>query len=155
MLLRLLDGRADEIAPFGPGTVVVLDVLVSEQVLQHEPGMARSFADAAVGDHGRIGCGSRAAIELLQFFARLERAVLVAGLAPRDALRARDVSATLTGLRQSRRCQDLPRELLWAPHVHEHGGARVHGLLHFWKERANRQVRRVRLVGRSVRRWLL
>src|SRR3954467_6468900 len=43
--LGLRHRRADQVAPLGPGTVVVLDVLEPEQVLQHEPRDARTFAD--------------------------------------------------------------------------------------------------------------
>src|SRR5271156_3017803 len=46
-----LDRGADEIAPLGPGTVVILHVAEAQQILQHEPGVRAAFADAAVGDH--------------------------------------------------------------------------------------------------------
>ena len=46
----LLDRHADERAVLGPRAVVVLDVLVAEQLVQREPGVAGALADAAVGD---------------------------------------------------------------------------------------------------------
>src|SRR6266700_1072214 len=33
------DGRADEVAPFGPRTVIVTDIAVAEEILQDEPGV--------------------------------------------------------------------------------------------------------------------
>ena len=44
-----LDGGPDGVAPLGPGAVVVADVVVAEQVVEHEPGVARALADTAVG----------------------------------------------------------------------------------------------------------
>src|SRR4051794_41493209 len=36
------------IAPLGPGAVVVLHVVLAEQLVQHEPGVPRALADAAI-----------------------------------------------------------------------------------------------------------
>src|SRR2546426_5013596 len=36
--------------PLRPGAVVVLDAIMAEQLVQHEPGVRRALADAAVGD---------------------------------------------------------------------------------------------------------
>src|ERR1700691_464434 len=47
----LFDGSAHQVAPLGPGTVVILHVAEAEQILQHEPGVRAALADAAVGDH--------------------------------------------------------------------------------------------------------
>ena len=44
-------GHAHGAAPLGPRAVVVAHVLEAEQVREHEPGVARTLADAAVGDH--------------------------------------------------------------------------------------------------------
>ena len=38
------DGRADQAAPLGPGTIVVAYPGVAQQVVQHEPGMAAAFS---------------------------------------------------------------------------------------------------------------
>src|SRR6266542_3743957 len=46
----LLDRDVHEVAPLRPRAVVVLDVVDAEQLVQHEPGVRRAFADAAVGD---------------------------------------------------------------------------------------------------------
>src|SRR5271168_4983093 len=43
-----LDRGAHQGAVFRPTAVVVLDVLVAEQFLQHEPGVRRAFSDSAV-----------------------------------------------------------------------------------------------------------
>ncbi len=48
-------------ARFGPGAVIVSDVSVAEQVVQHEPGVGAAFTDAAVCDDRLVrmgwGCG--------------------------------------------------------------------------------------------------
>src|SRR5262245_54863699 len=49
------DGDVDEVAPFGPGAVVVLDVVVAEEFVQDEPGVGGALADAAVGDDRFVG----------------------------------------------------------------------------------------------------
>ena len=46
----LLDRHVHHVAPLGPRAVVVLHVVVAEQLVQHEPGVGRALADAAVGD---------------------------------------------------------------------------------------------------------
>src|SRR5690606_20927102 len=42
------DRHPNGAAPLRPGTVVVAHVLEAEQVLEHEPGVARALTDAAV-----------------------------------------------------------------------------------------------------------
>src|SRR5207302_418651 len=118
-LLRLLHWRADEIAPLGPRAVVVLHVLEAEQMLQHEPREARPLADAAVRDHRTIGGHALRGVQRLQLVEALERAVLVAVLSPRNALRAGNVAAALARLGQSGRRQNLTGELLRAAHIDE------------------------------------
>ena len=44
------DGGADEVAPLGPGAVVVADLVEAQQILEDEPGVRTALADAAVGD---------------------------------------------------------------------------------------------------------
>ena len=46
----LLDRDVDEVPPLGPRPVVVLDVLLAEQLVKHEPGVRRALADPAVRD---------------------------------------------------------------------------------------------------------
>src|SRR5699024_6250654 len=77
------DRHGHDIAPFGPGSVVVAHVVVAEQVRENEPGVAGAFADAAVGDDliARAQAGL-VRIEVLEFGRGLERAVLVGRLAP-------------------------------------------------------------------------
>src|SRR5204862_7816193 len=92
-LSGLLDGRPDQVAPLRPRAVVILDVRDSNQMLQHEPRMARAFADAAIGDHWRARRDSCATIQRFQLVDALECAVIVARLRPRNALRSRDMTA--------------------------------------------------------------
>ena len=53
LLSGLLDRDVDQVAPLGPRAVVVLDVLLPEQLVQHEPRVRRALADPAVGDDRR------------------------------------------------------------------------------------------------------
>src|ERR1700728_4487365 len=79
-----LDRHADQGAVLGPRAVVVLDVRLAEQLVQHEPGVRRALADAAVGDGVLAEVHARAAVERLQILVRFERAVVVGRLGPRD-----------------------------------------------------------------------
>ncbi len=88
-----LDRHADERAVLGPRAVVVLDVRLVEDLVQHEPGVRRALADAAVGDGVLAEVDARVAVQRAQLVVRAERAVVVRGLAPRDVLRRRDVAA--------------------------------------------------------------
>src|SRR6266446_814428 len=45
------DRRADQVAPLGPGAVIVADLVEAEEVLENEPGVRTALADAAVGDN--------------------------------------------------------------------------------------------------------
>jgi hypothetical protein len=45
-----LDRRAHQITPLCPGAIVISDILVSKQVLEGKPCMARSFSDSTVSD---------------------------------------------------------------------------------------------------------
>src|SRR4051812_17599635 len=98
-----LDRRADQIAPLGPRTVVVLHVLESEQVFQHEPRVAGALPDAAVRDHRLVSGDPLRRVQSLQLLRTLERAIVVARLRPGNVLRPRDVTTTLARLGQSRR----------------------------------------------------
>src|SRR5438093_2305246 len=118
--LGLLDRRAHEVPPLRPGAVVVPDVRVAEEVLQDEPRVARSLADAAVCDDLLVRRHAFRLVEGLQILRRLERPVLVDGLRPGDVLRSGDVSAALRVLRRIfRRREDLAAELLRSAHVDE------------------------------------
>src|SRR5262249_31615280 len=52
--VQVHDGRSYQVAPLGPGTVVVADFFVTEQILQDKPGVGAALADTAVGD-GFVG----------------------------------------------------------------------------------------------------
>src|SRR5947207_11867696 len=150
-----LDRDSDQVAPFGPGSVVVLDVVEPEEVLEREPGEARPLADAAIRDDRLIAGDSLRAVERSQLVKALERAVVVAVLAPRNALGAGNVAAALAGFGQSGRRQDLAGEFLRAADIDERRRFRLHGLLHFRQEGAQRVVGRFGLVLRVRKRWLV
>src|SRR5579862_8734219 len=90
-----LDGRAHKIAPFCPRAVVVLDVVIPEQVFQHEPSVRTALANTAVSDHFAAGGDSLALIELLQLIGGLEGAVFIGGLRPGDVRRRRNMPGAL------------------------------------------------------------
>src|SRR3954469_438068 len=113
MVSSLLDRDADERAVLDPAAVVVLDVGLAEQLVQHEPGVARALADAAVGDGRLAVVVALLVVERGQLLVGLEGAVLVGRLAPRDVLGRGDVAALLSHLlRQVRRGEDLAGELV-------------------------------------------
>src|SRR4051795_10612574 len=117
----LLDRDAHEGAVLGPGAVVVLHVLLTEQLVQREPGVAGALADAAVGD-GRLR-GVEAGlldVELAQLVVAPEGAVVVRGLAPRHVERGGDVAGALALLlREVGRREQLAAELVGAADVDE------------------------------------
>ncbi|CDZ90897.1 hypothetical protein RHRU231_770018 [Rhodococcus ruber] len=140
-----LDRGSDERAVFDPAAVVVLDVVLAEDLLQHEPGVARALTDPAVGDGLAAVVETLGPVEGLEVVVRLEGAVLVGGGAPRDVDRTRDVAALLgLLLRQVGRGEDPAGELV--------GGADVDDVLgadrvdHLVAEGADRVVRLLRLV---------
>src|SRR3954452_15672793 len=109
----LLDRNADEGAVLGPRPVVVLDVRLVEQLVQHEPRVRRALADTAVGDRVLGEVDALALVELGELVVAAERAVVVRGLRPRDVLRARHVAGALRLLlRQVRRSKKLAGELV-------------------------------------------
>src|SRR5829696_1155822 len=94
-----LDGDADQAAPLGPGAVVVADVRVAEQFVQHEPGVGAALADPAVGDHVLAGLDALGAVQLGQLAVAEELAGgAVDRLGPGDVDRAGDVARPLGGL---------------------------------------------------------
>src|SRR3954470_14763678 len=90
----LFDWRSDFVAPFGPGTVVVSDVVQPEEVGQNEPGVTGTLSDAAVNNriHVRVHAGLLE-IDFGQISCGLKGRVLVRGCLPRNALSPGDVSA--------------------------------------------------------------
>ena len=60
-----LHRRAHERAVLGPRAVVVLDVLVAQQLLQREPGVARTLTDPAVRDDLAVAGDALVGVELL------------------------------------------------------------------------------------------
>src|SRR3712207_2941455 len=82
-----LDRCTDHVAPLGPRAVVVADVRVAEQLVQHEPGVRGALADAAVDDDVLVWGDALGAVQLLELIRRLEGAVLGDRPRPGDALR--------------------------------------------------------------------
>src|SRR4051812_38410832 len=115
-----LDRDADQRAVLGPRTVVVLDVLLTEDLVQHEPGVRTALADAAVGDRVLGVVEARVLVQGGQLVIRLEGAVVVRGLAPRHVDGRRDVATALRLLlREVRRGEQLAAELVGAADVDE------------------------------------
>src|SRR5215813_14422882 len=83
--LAELDGHTDQRSVLGPGPVVVLHFLLAEQLMQHEPGVGAALTDPAVGDRVLAEVQARLAlVQRAQLVVRLEGAVVVGGLGPRD-----------------------------------------------------------------------
>lgn len=87
----LLDRGVHDRTPFDPGAVIVPHVAVSQQVLEHKPRVRAALADPAIRNDILVRGGSFPPVKLLQIVNRLERAVLLDGLGPGNALRTGDV----------------------------------------------------------------
>ena len=85
--------------------------------MQGEPRDRGALGDTAVRDRRLVAVDPVVGVQLLQLLDSLERAVVVGDSGPRDVLRAGDVAATLGGLLQARRREDLAGELLGRPYV--------------------------------------
>src|SRR6266513_914023 len=64
-LSALFDGSADFVAPFRPGTIVIADVIQSQQISEHKPGVTRALADPAINN--RVLFGTRSALIEIDF----------------------------------------------------------------------------------------
>src|SRR5437588_7757338 len=102
-----LDRSAHQVAPLGPRTVVVGDVVVAEQIFQNKPCVAGALADAAIGDHRLGTVDAFAAIERAQLVRRFESAIVVARLTPWNVARVGNVAAALAGLGKSGRSENF------------------------------------------------
>src|SRR4051794_21556668 len=77
------DRRRHGVAPFGPRTVVVLYLGEAQQVMEHEPGMARPLSNAAIGDDGSPTLEAPLLhVERLQLLDGAEAAILLRSLGP-------------------------------------------------------------------------
>src|SRR6266487_5929533 len=86
-LSALFDWRANLVAPFGPGAIVIAYVIEPEEIRQHKPGVARSVAYPAI-DH-RVGVRLDATlieVNFRQLGCGLESGVIVRSRFPRHAL---------------------------------------------------------------------
>ena len=79
--------------------------------MEHEPGVARALADAAVGDDVLVRADALGLVQRPELIRALEGAVFADGLGPRDRGRARDVARPLGGLAHARRGDHLAIEL--------------------------------------------
>src|SRR5437868_9267638 len=141
MLATALDRCADEAAVFGPASVVVTDLLVTEEVRQHEPGVGAPLADAAIRDGLGRAIEALLAVDALELIDRLEAAILAHRARPRDIDGALDVTAALRPfLWEVLRREELARELLRRPHVDELLAVLLDGLEHVLTERPERGV---------------
>src|SRR6185437_9185741 len=113
-----LDWGSNQGAVFRPTAVVVLDIPVSQEFLQDEPGVRRPFPDSTVSNRFLRTVEAGVGVDLGQLLVRFERAVVVGGPAPGHVDRAGDVTRLLAlFLRQVGRRQDLAGELVGRAHV--------------------------------------
>src|SRR5271169_7246579 len=116
------DGGADEVAPFGPGAVVVANLVDAEQIFQNKPGVGTALADAAVGDDFVIAGDAFGLVELFEIVIGLEGAVFVGGLCPRDVGGLGNVSGALGGFGHAWRGDDFACEFIHGANVNELAG---------------------------------
>src|SRR5712664_4289607 len=116
------DGRADKVAPFGPGAVVVADLAEAEQILEDEPGVRAALADAAVGDDFVFSGNALGLVEFFQVVEGFESAVFIGSLRPRDIRGLGNVAGALRGFGHARRSDDLAGELIDGANVNELAG---------------------------------
>ncbi len=114
---------------------------------QHEPGVAGPLADSAIGDDRLIWRDACPLVQLLQLVRVLEGPIVVARLAPRNALGAGNVATTLTGFGQAGRSQNFTGEFLRTTHVNQRRSLLLHRLLYLGQKRAYRKIWRLCLVG--------
>src|SRR3712207_7679803 len=87
-----LDGGAHQVAPLGPGPVVVPDLVVAQEVGQDEPRVRRTLSDAAVRYDVVVALEPRLVlVDLLELVGTLEGPVLPHRPRPRHVSSTRDV----------------------------------------------------------------
>src|SRR5260370_28846645 len=91
----LLDGCANQAAPFGPGAIIVTYCRIPEQVVQHEPGMAAALANATIRHHFLLHSNPFAFVQGTEPIRRLVGAIFAAGLRPSIISRARNIPPSL------------------------------------------------------------
>src|SRR6516225_10803797 len=105
----LLDGDADQAAPFGPGAIVVAHAWIPEQVVQYEPGMTAPLTNATIGNDLFLGSNALPFIQGTQFLRRPEGAIFTNCHRPGNIGRARNMPTPLRPfLGQMRRGEQLP-----------------------------------------------
>src|SRR5260370_32850093 len=116
----LLDGCANQAAPFGPGAIIVTYCRIAEQVVQHEPGMAAALANATIGHHFLLRSNPFAFVQGTELIRRFEGAIFADGQRPGNIGRARDVPTSLRALLgQVRRGEQLPAKFSRRANIHQ------------------------------------
>src|SRR5439155_15900897 len=150
----LLDGYADQASPLGPGAVVVADLVMAEQVAQHEPGVGAPLADAAVRDDLTASGQALSLVDRPKLVGVLEASVFGDGRGPRNVLRAGDVTTALRALLwKILRREQLARVLLRGADVDDLRATIRHALEHQVPQGAHRRVRRLRPIVAPRERW--
>src|SRR5215211_6894260 len=110
---------AHQVAPLGPGAVVVAYALVTEEIPQNEPRVGRTLSYPAVGNYVVPLAEARLAlVDLLQLIGALEGPVLPHGPRPRHVGGTRDVPSPEGALlRVVGHVEQLPPVLAGTPNV--------------------------------------
>ena len=116
------DGGADQVAPLGPGAVVVADLVEVEQILQHESSVGAALADAAIGDDFVFAVNPLGFVEFFQVVVGLESAVFLGGLRPGDVRGSGNVPGTLCCFREAWRGENFSSEFINGANVNELAG---------------------------------
>src|SRR5215211_5251773 len=92
-------GSPHEVAPLGPGTVVVAHALVTKEVLQDEPGVGRSLSYPAIGYYVvPLAEADLTFVNLLQLIGTLEGPVFPHSPRPRHVRGTGDVPSPQSAL---------------------------------------------------------
>src|SRR5437762_789229 len=118
-LCAFFDRCADFIAPFGPRTIVIANVIESQEVGEHKPSVTRAFANSAIDNCIPVGTDSALIeIDFCQFPGWLKCGVIIGGGLPRHALCSWNVAAAQHAvLRILLHVRDLAPVFARRPHV--------------------------------------
>src|SRR5579884_3765601 len=114
----LFNRDTNNIAPLGPGTIVIAYTRIAQQLCQDKPGMGRTLTNTTIGNDLVIWCYPFATIDLAKFLRRFEGTVRIGRDGPRNIFCSRDMTTTLcTFLRIVDHMQQFATILLWRAHI--------------------------------------
>src|SRR5690606_12582694 len=109
---------ANRVAILRPRAVIVAN-FVTEDAGEHEPGVARTLANTAIGDDRLGAVDADGGESCLEFVSRLERAVFIDRAAPWEVHGARDVTGANGKFLHAFGCKDFARIFLRTADIDE------------------------------------